>query len=360
MRRPPSLPLGQPEKELSRKQAAQELKLSSQTPSDSDIVFQTDPAVADPKILIATVMWQRPEVFEFWAERMKPLGCDILAVGSEGELSRKLAEKHGCVYLERPNEPLGAKFNARVEYFLDNCQYTHLLLVGSDDLICPRTLSLIEKNIQRYDIVSWMDIYYYEWETGQVAYSAGYTNQRRGEPLAPGRCMSRRVVEHLEGKLWELTLRKSPDKNLWNKLRRFRNQTKLRCKDEDCAIVDIKSAVNINSWAKVLENAAKPSDSINVRRLLKNIRLGENVLIGKNVEIGEGTIIRNNAEIRDNVQIGQNCYIDSGVVITHNVKIGDKVTIGINTVFQHGVKVCDNATIAVLSFVPSDITEPGT
>ncbi len=395
-------------KELSRKQAMTNLKkaLPARVAAPSRVIgLPGDLHQGDSKILIATVMWRRPEIFEFWAQRTKSLGCDMLVVGSEGARSRQLAEKHGCIYLECPNSPLGEKFNSRVKYFLAHPKYTHLLLLGSDDIICSRTLSIIEKKIQRYDIVSWMDIYYYQWETGRLAYMPGYQSKRKGEPLAPARCLSRRVIKALDGKLWDASLRKSPDFNLWGKLKRFKNQTKLWCKDEGCAIVDIKTSQNINSWEKVMKSLAKRAESIAARRLLKNIRLGKNVLIGKNVQIGEGTVLRSNIEIRDDVIIGKDCYIDSGVIVTGSAVIGDNVTvrnyvviargsrigdnsflaprvmfnnldvggkqiggatigkncfIGTNVVLHHGIDICDNVKVGALSFVNRDISEEGT
>lgn len=369
------------------------------------IVFDSEPSTSTPRILIATTMWKRPEIFEFWAERMKPLKCDVLVVGSEGELSRSLAEKYEFAYMEYPNEPLGAKFNARIDYFLEHPEYTHILLVGSDDIICPRTLRIIEEKIHQYDIVNWRDIYYYEWETGRIVYSRGYTNHRKGEPFAPGRCLSRRAVEKLGGRLWNKDLTAAPDGHLWTKLKRFENQITLSCKENDCVIMDVKSSQNRTPLDTLLaRKMAVPTENQKVRYLVKNVRLGENVLLGKNVEIGRGTVVMNNVEIRDNVSIGQNCYVDSGVIVTGEATIGDNVTlrnyvvvargskigdgsflaprvmfnnldsekkkiggaavgrkcfIGTNTVLHHGIHICDNVTIGALSFVNKDITEEG-
>jgi acetyltransferase-like isoleucine patch superfamily enzyme len=404
----------QKKREMSRSQAIAKLKAPKASNEESvppskivgDISFGRDLSYQDPKILIATPMWKRHHIFEFWAERMKPFGCDILVVGSEGEVSKNLVEKYGFIYLERPNTPLGAKFNARAEYFLDNDQYTHLVLVGSDDIICPKAFRLIENHISRYDIISWMDCYYYEWKTGKIAYMPGFKGERAGEPMAPGRCISRRVVEHMGSQMWSSQLKRYPDGNLWKKLRRYANQIHLSCRENDCAIVDIKSDFNLNSMDSLFRyKLAKLSDSIEVRRLIKNIRIGENVLIGKNVEIGEGTVIMNNVEIRNNVKIGKNCYVDSGVCITGDAEIGDNVIlrnyvvvargskvgdnsflaprvmfnnldagqkkiggaiigkncfIGTNTVLHHGIQICDDVNIGALSFVNRNITQKGT
>ncbi|KKK53037.1 hypothetical protein LCGC14_3098790, partial [marine sediment metagenome] len=105
-------------------------------PAPPMIGLRGDPLHVESNILIATVMWRRPEIFEFWAQRMKLLGCDILVVGSEGERSQQLAEKHGCIYLERPNSPLGAKFNACVNHA--RCDW--VALWADDDWHAPQRL----------------------------------------------------------------------------------------------------------------------------------------------------------------------------------------------------------------------------
>lgn len=409
MRRSQSTPQQRNPKSGSRKQMMAALRPTKKKGGDAGkpITFGSPVSIEDPRILIATTLWKRPEIFDYWAERIKPLKCDVLVVGSESQTSRALVDKHGFEYLEAPNSPLGLKFNARVKYFLEHPEYTHLLLLGSDDIICSRTLRVIEKNLQKYDIVNWMDIWYYHWETGKIAYMPGYTNQRKGEPLAPARCLSRRVVQHLKGQLWDNDLTTAPDGHLWAKLKRFQNQTSLWCKQEDCVILDIKSQFNRNSFDSLVtqKKVASLADSKAVRWLLANVRMGENVIIGKNVEIGPGTVIRNNVEIRDNVSIGKNCYLDTGTVITGDAVVGDNVTvrnyvviargsrigdnsflaprvmfnnldtekatiggaavgkncfIGTNCVLHHGINICDGVKVGALSFVNRDITEQGT
>lgn len=351
------------QKQLSRRQAINKLKKGAEPQKESqvlgtsagitgDVIFQKDFVYREPNILIATPVWKRPRIFEFWAERMKPLGCDILVVGSEGEQSRQLAQKHGFFYIEKPNIPFGAKLNARSAYFLNNLQYTHLLLVGSDDILCPRAFRLIQKNIYQYDIVSWMDCYYYEWETGRIAYMAGFKGGRKGEPMAPGRCLSRRVVEHIGPEMWSSGLKRYPDGNLWKKLRRYGNQLILSCKKEGCAILDVKSATNLNSMDSLFRHKlAQISDSIHVRRIIKNIRIGENVCVGKRGSIGAGTIIGNNVEIRDDVSMGTNCLIESGSIIGNKVRIEDGVTLSPYVIVEDSAQIGKGVTIRPFSVV---------
>jgi glycosyltransferase involved in cell wall biosynthesis len=213
----------------------------------------------DSKILVATPMWGRYELTKKFIKHHQNLGLDVLVVGSEGEKSRKLCEDLNCAYLETPNSPIGAKFNKRVDYFLENEQYTHLLLLGSDDFIDEKTLDIIKYHIQYLDVVSWKDIYFYNPETSTTIYSPGYLpgHYRQGEPLAPGRCLSRNVIKnYFGGVLWESDVQSSPDGGLWNKLKKLDNQIILSCRDYDNIIVDVKTKENITPFS-VVESLSK-------------------------------------------------------------------------------------------------------
>lgn len=199
------------------------------------------------KFLIATTMWKRPEVFKVFVQNNKKY-ADILTVGSEGSKSRNLAEGLGCIYLEAPNEPLGRKFNYRTRWFAKS-KYTHIILLGSDDIISDSIFNKIKQEANNYDLISWKDLYFYNLETGEGYYSYGYSNHRKGEPLAPGRCISKNAVINLGVDLWPNGLKKHPDGKLWrNKLSTINKKIVFSCKENSGYIIDIKSKDSISSF----------------------------------------------------------------------------------------------------------------
>ena len=206
-----------------------------------------------PKILVATLMWQRFDLFTKFVKHYHNLGLDVLAIGSEGEESKKLCDQLGCAYIEHPNQPFGSKLNRRLDYFLEHDEYTHILLLGSDDFIDNIVLSKIYQNISNYDIISWSDIYYLDENTGEILYSEGYKNNpsRRGEPIAPGRCISKKVIRELRGQLWDQNISTSPDSHSWSKLKRFPRQIMFSCKEIGGILLDVKTNVNKNSFSKI-------------------------------------------------------------------------------------------------------------
>ena len=218
-----------------------------------------------PNILIATVMWGRFDLFKMFVEHHKKFGFDILVIGSEGDKSKNLCENLGCIYIEHPNSPLLSKFNKRIDFFMSHEEYSHILLLGSDDFIDKKGLDVIVDKTKDFDIIQWKDIYFYDVLSNQCVYSKGYERGPRvGEPLAPGRCISRKVINKLNGKLWDTNRTYSPDGNLWSKLKKFKKSIILSCKNEGAIIVDVKTEINKTSFnvIKSLNNKQLVSDVV--------------------------------------------------------------------------------------------------
>lgn len=211
-------------------------------------VFTTNNSTAN--FLIATTIWGREDVFRKFVSNNQKYG-DILVIGSEGAKSRKLAEELGCFYVEKPNSPLGAKFNERIKWFNSHKIYSNIILLGSDNLISDEIYHKLSEHASEADLVSWKDIYFYDIIEDRFAYSSGYGARRKGEPYAPGRCLSRGLVKTLGHTLWSNGITSSPDRNLWEKLSKVKNQMVISCKDIGGVIIDIKSGENINSFDQI-------------------------------------------------------------------------------------------------------------
>jgi hypothetical protein len=60
------------------------------------------------KLVVATLLWRRFDVFDVWAEALKDAAkgldatVEALVAGSEGAASRALVEGHGFHYIETP------------------------------------------------------------------------------------------------------------------------------------------------------------------------------------------------------------------------------------------------------------------
>lgn len=224
--------------------------------------------------LIATVAWKRPKILDLFL-KVNSKYCDILCVRSpEDNTLKKFNSSENIFFIDVKNKPLGRKLNSRINWFLKNEKYSHIIFLGSDDLISPEIFESIKRHSKKYDLISWSDIYYYNYKTSESSYNIGYTNYRKGEPLAPGRCVSRKLLKEL-GDLWPNNIEKNPDIRAWtNKLSKVDNQIILSCKKEGGFIVDVKSDTNLNSYDKVMsvtDNKRKvdPKDKIKLDKMIK-------------------------------------------------------------------------------------------
>ena len=94
-----------------------------------------------------------------------------------------------------------------------------------------------------------------------------------------------------------------------------------------------------------------------------DVHIGANVNIDRGtfdpVHISAGTKIDNHCHFGHNVQIGKNCLITAGMITAGSVKIGDNCVFGGRTSINGQVDVVSNSTIAALSGVNNDVTQPG-
>ncbi len=202
------------------------------------------------------MMWQRPELFEIWAAGAKRLQADfpeanieMVVAGSEGQKTRDIVEGHGFNYVEALNEPLGHKANVRLQW----CKIlnpTHVLLLGSDDLMSSTTLAyVLDKMNEGFDEVCAMDLYLHSTAHNETVYSEGYTNHRRGEPMAVGRCMKSWLLDQLNWTLWPDNIKRGLDgfsRDTLATIPHARHTYWL--KEQDLAIIDIKHETNLSKW----------------------------------------------------------------------------------------------------------------
>ena len=209
------------------------------------------------KIGILSAIWQRPEITRIFAEGIKRLQrqFDIVpvVVGSEGEESMSLAREYGFIYLERPNSPLGNKFNEGLKVF-KNIDVDYVMIMGSDDLISNSLLEHYMPFMKKgKEVIGILDIYFYDLLKKEMHYLSGYglrpqDKHRKNEPLGLARCIKRSVIERLHWQIWDLKVDKGLDWTMWLKLKRLRvRPVVVRLRDIGALAVDLKGGKNICS-----------------------------------------------------------------------------------------------------------------
>ena len=202
------------------------------------------------KPVIVTGMWKRPEVFKIFGQHYKDLGIDVIVAGSEGKESEKLAKKYGFHYIEIENQPLATKMNATT-LKAKELGYTHVICVGSDDLLSKELIDEYLKLMRKgYDYIGVTDFYFYEMESSKAAYWGGYRDrQRLGHTAGAGRVISRTLLDEWDWKPWDDKDSKYLDNSMQTKLRSsLHPKTTFSLKEKGLLAVDIKSQVNMTPF----------------------------------------------------------------------------------------------------------------
>ncbi|QNU62096.1 hypothetical protein [Vreelandella titanicae] len=187
------------------------------------------------KLLILTCVWKRHELsrlfFSYYEELGKKLSPDIdiqiIAVGSEGEISRSICEEYGVHYLEYPNQPLSDKWQAGLNY-ARSFAFDALVVLGSDDFICEDTFRFYSKQVSKGALfLGFQDCYLHDFSSQKTIYWKGYgaSNEQQsqphrvGETIGLGRVLRRELLEFMDFDLWEgMGANKSLDGIMKNKI----------------------------------------------------------------------------------------------------------------------------------------------
>jgi len=213
------------------------------------------------KAVIMCPMWKRPRLTNYifnYYNQMKSIILSfmeliLIAVGSEKEVSRKIAESNGFDYLECPNMPLNRKFNAGIEY-AKKYNPDVLFLLNSDDIITADYFINIKP--QSDAVVGFRDLYFLDFHTKRLGYWSGYKEKeqewRKGEPLGAGRCFSKETLERCDWKPWpqEKELMKCLDINCRRKMHSSGIKMKsFKMEELGCFAMDVKMENNLWPWS---------------------------------------------------------------------------------------------------------------
>lgn len=215
--------------------------------------------MSKPRIGYVTAMWKRPELTDmvfshvaFLKEKLADKLELIPAVaGSEGEVSRAIAEKNGFLYAEAPNSPLSNKWNASLVLLKDQ-DVDGVCIFGSDDL--PNEtyfLRLLEELACGRQLFGVDGMYFFDQFTGRMFDWKGYRAPREKDVPGAGRFLHRSYIEQMDWQLWPNGLESCLDNAMFQRLRAKCGQDlyfyQLRHREAQIAIVDVKSQTFMSS-----------------------------------------------------------------------------------------------------------------
>lgn len=225
---------------------------------------------------IIVAIYDRPEltkiVLDYYREKSKKYGFEVIVVGSEGEKSRRLAK--GFHYVEVPNSPLSYKNNYMV-WKAKELNVDGVILIGSDDLLSDNLLKFYMKQPNKRTFLGMPSAYFYSIDKDElIRYHSS------SQSIGAGRYFSRYVLEKVGWKLWQKPLDSKLDTDSLDYLSQCGIKESLFTV-KDSMVLDIKycsssGCINITKF-EVLKDLSEPAD-INLiekyfgKKLLDKIR----------------------------------------------------------------------------------------
>lgn len=120
--------------------------------------------------------WQRREITEICYRSLQrviatsppEIGCEVLTVVSDKK-DERLARKYDFHTFSTPNEPLGKKFNAGMEYALNEYEFDYVFQLNSDDVLSTDIwrafLPYFQKKRPFFGLET---LYFYDLPTGRM------------------------------------------------------------------------------------------------------------------------------------------------------------------------------------------------
>jgi hypothetical protein len=201
------------------------------------------------KLLAVTCMYNRPVISEIFLENMNRLKIDVLPAVSDtptDKVCAKFLYKGVIDVFLKANNPLGEKWNAVVKVALEYPDWTHLLIIGDDDILSPCILPLIESNAH-HPFIGLSQMFMIEPQTKRAI----RFHYNTGVVLGSGRVLQRKIVEDLQGELFaphlERELDTSADIKLWE---HSRLRPVVMDKNTEPMMTGIKTSINLWPFTK--------------------------------------------------------------------------------------------------------------
>lgn len=175
-----------------------------------------------PHIALLTCMWKRRALTRFvfdWYEHLADSMGDVVRMtlhvaGSEGAVSRELAEGRGFHYVEVPNHPLGAKWNAGLASIRPHMPDA-VLFIGSDDLLNRTVIEAYAQYLRRgARFLGVLDLYVFDHASRLFAYWPGYKGLHEGETAGLARLIHREYLDRVDWRLWRDKLENGLDHDM--------------------------------------------------------------------------------------------------------------------------------------------------
>ena len=173
------------------------------------------------RVALITAVWKRHDLTGLVLNRFRnikeeladTIDLKLIAVGSEGDKSRRLCEDYGFTYVEHDNMPLNRKYNA-ASRLAQEVNPDVVYRIDSDDWITSAAITNSLKMIdQGHLAVGLLDLYVMDLISFRLGRWPGYSFlnhkkriwawRNKGKTVGVGRCFSRKLMEILDWEIWD-------------------------------------------------------------------------------------------------------------------------------------------------------------
>ena len=175
----------------------------------------------------------------------------IILVG-ETPAERALAEMTDSTFIEHPNTPLGAKWQAGINY-VRSLGVDGILIIGSDDWLTPNWVKKMVSEAKRgYELIGKKSIYFLHFGNSdkKLLRWNGYPEGdiRFGEPIGAGRVFMNELLNRMDWQLFPAYLNGGLDKASYFLTLAHQGNIKI-VEEEDVQAMDLKSIYWTNKWS---------------------------------------------------------------------------------------------------------------
>ena len=210
------------------------------------------------KIVLGTAIWGRDEltriVLSYYKELSRYYDLELIAIGSEGDVSRSIAYDCGWDYIEHLNYPLTDKFNMLSRIAGDYDNMDAFMLIGSDDLVNRHVFNHYFKTYNRdtQHMLGFEKCYFYDACLNKLYDFNGYKIMN-GSSIGAGRIFSRSVLEKADYQLWiPSDKNRGLDINCSKRLKELNiPEYAISSMSPEAVIIDVKTDENLNSITRI-------------------------------------------------------------------------------------------------------------
>ena len=232
----------------------------------------------DKTAIVLIPVYQRPQVTLFCMDAMAKTCAEALRygwdlqpcyVGDDGWMFVSAEERYFSALCRANDNGIGWKMNSALEFYGDNYRFKWdwLITLGSDDLVRPEIFASANyMAAEGFKFFGTNDCILYDWNTGNAK-----RHNSGAQVIGAGRFVHRSLVEQCEYRLWPDEAMSGLDGQSEQRIEYVTGEYIQHLPATQPFIVDVKSDVNIHSYADI------PGSQVSRQRLYKLFPILESI-----------------------------------------------------------------------------------